>query len=137
MDEVYEYRRAPSKGAIWLACIAVAILLATVVVNGATDLLWLVWVCGAITIAWMFLPKPVAGIRVDNDHLVLSAWRNPRPYMLDDIAHLRVTEASLETEVSIVFKNGDEEPIFKGDLPDIDTLITVMAKRGIPVRDIV
>lgn len=137
MNEVYEYRRAPSKGAIWLACIAVVILLASVILNGADHLLWLVWVFGAVTLAWMFLPKPVAGIRVDADHLILSAWRNPRPYLLDDIAHLKVTEASLETEVSIVFKNGDEEPIFAGDLPDIDTLISVMAKRGIPVRDIV
>lgn len=135
MNEVYEYRRAPGKGAVWLACIAVVMLLAAVILNGADHLMWLVWTSGAVTLAWMILPQPVSGIRVDDDHLVLSAWRNPRPILLDDIAHLKVTQASLETEVSIVFKNSDEEPIFAGDLPDIETLISVMAKRGIPVRD--
>jgi hypothetical protein len=136
MSDVYEYRRAPGKGAIWLACIALIMLLAAVFLNDADQLMWLVWVFGAVTFTWMLIPKPVAGIRVDNEQLVLSAWRNPRHFMLDDIAHLKITEASFETTVSIVFKNGEEEPIFAGDLPDFDTLISVMAKRGIPVRDI-
>lgn len=137
MSDVYEFRRAPGKGAIWLACIALIMLLAAVFFNDADQLMWLVWVFGAVTLTWMLMPKPVAGIRVDNEHLTLSAWRNPRPVLLDDIAHLKVTEASFETQVSIIYKNGDEEPIFTGDLPDFDTLIAVMAKRGIPVRDII
>lgn len=136
MIEVYEFRRAPSKGVIWLAMAGVALLLAAVVLNQAYHLMWLLWVSGSITAAWMLLPKKIAGIRVDDTHLTLSAWRHPRPILLDDIAHLRITEESVETHVSIVFKNGDEEGIFTGDLPDLDTLIVVMAERGIPVRDI-
>lgn len=137
MDNVYEFRRAPSKGAMWLAMIAVAMLLAAVVLNQAYDLLWLLWVAGAVTVTWMLLPKQVAGIRVDHEYLTLSAWRNPRPIPLDEIAYLQVTHESLEAGVSIVFKNGDVRGIFTGDLPDLDTLIDVMALRGIPVRDIV
>lgn len=121
---------------MWLAMAAVTMLLATVVLNEAYHLMWLLWVSGAITLAWMLLPKQIAGIRVDDEHLTLSAWRNPRPIPLDDIAYLQVTEESLETQVSIVFKNGDVQGIFAGDLPDLDTLINVMAQRGIPVRDV-
>lgn len=136
MSKVYEYRRAPSKGAIWLALVGVVMLLIAVIYYGASELQMLVWVAGAVTVAWMLMPKPVAGIRIDATHLVLSAWRNPRPIPLDDIAHLRVREEDPETEVSIVYRNGEEEDIFAGDLPDIDTLITVLATRGIPVRDV-
>lgn len=134
MNEVFEYRRAPGKGAIWLATTAVVLLLVAVVVNGADHLVWLVWVCGALTFAWMLIPKPVAGIRVDDDFLVTSAWRNPRYIPLDNIAHLRATEVSNTTEIVIVYKDGTQEGLLSGDMPDIDTLVDVMAARGIPVR---
>lgn len=135
MDEVYEYRRAPSKGAVLLAAFGVVMLLTAVIINDADHLLWLVWVSGAVTITWMILPKPVYGIKVDDKHLVLSAWRKPRHVWLDDIDHLRATNISEETNVAVVYKNGKEEGIFAADLPDIDTLIAVMATRGIPVRN--
>ncbi len=136
MNEVYEYRRAPSKGAIWLASVGVVMLLAAVIFNEAYNLISLVWITGAVTFGWMLMPQPISGIRVDDENLVLSAWRNPRPIPLDSIAYLRSTDASLEISIAIVFKDGQEEGIFVGDLPDIDTLVTVMALRGIPVRDI-
>ncbi len=84
----------------------------------------------------MLIPQPIAGIRVDNDNLVLSAWRSPRSIPLDSIAFLRAAVTSTETEISIVFKDGSEESAFAGDMPDIDTLVDVMAARGIPVRDV-
>jgi len=136
MSDVYEYRRAPNRGPVWLALIGVILLLVAVIQFGATHLIWLVWVAAAVTIAWMILPQPVSGIRIDRDHLVLAAWRKPRPIALDDIAHLRVDDSGLETHVTIVYRNGGEEVIFAGDLPDVDTLITVLADRGVPVREV-
>lgn len=136
MSDVYEYRRAPNKGPIWLAFIGVVMLLVGVIYFKATQLQALVWVMGALLVAWMLLPQPISGIRIDKDHLTLAAWRNPRRIPLDDIAHLRVSEAGLDTQVAIVYRNGDVEDIFSGDLPDIDTLIAVLAERGIPVRDV-
>ncbi len=136
MSDVYEYRRAPNRGPVWLALIGVIVLLVAVIHYGATQLIWLVWVAAAITIAWMILPKPVSGIRIDNDHLTLAAWRKPRPIRLDDIAHLRVDDSGLDTHVTIVYRNGNEEDVFAGDLPDVDTLISVLADRGIPVREV-
>lgn len=136
MNEVYEYRRAPNRGVIWLSVTAVAMLLAAITFTGARELTWLTWALGATTLCWMLLPKPVAGIRVDGNVLVLSAWRNPRAILLNDIAYLRATEASAETDIAIVYKDGTEEGTFKGDMPDIETLVEVMAKRGIAVRDV-
>jgi len=136
MSDVYEYRRGPSKGPIWLAFIGVVLLLVAVIQYDADHLMWLVWAAAAVMIAWMLLPQPVAGIQVDDDTLTLAAWRQPRAIPLDDIAHLRYSDTGIEPEVSVVFRNGEEEDIFSGDLPDIDTLIRVMAKRGIPVRDV-
>jgi hypothetical protein len=136
MNQVYEYRQTPSKGAIWLAIIGVMLLLAAVVINSAEHLMWLVWVSGGVTLAWMIVPKPISGIRIDDDYLVLSAWRNPKPLPLDSIAYLRAVDGNDENPVTIFFKDGSQEGIFAGDLPDIDTLISVMAERGIPVRDV-
>jgi hypothetical protein len=136
MSDVYEYRRAPNKGPIWLAFIGVVLLFVAVIYFEATQLQIIAWGLGAVLIAWMLLPKPVSGIRIDSDHLTLAAWRKPRPIPLDDIAHLRVNDAGIDTEIAIVYRNGDVEDVFSGDLPDIDTLIAVLAERGIPVRDV-
>lgn len=135
MNEVYEYRHAPGKGAIWLAAFGVVLLLMAVLLAGASHLMPLVWVAGAVTLAWMAVPKPVYGIKVDTEFLVLSAWRTPRFVRLDEIAYLRASNISDETNVAIVFKNGTEEGVFAADLPSIDTLAYVMAEHGIPVRD--
>lgn len=136
MSDIYEYRRAPSKGPIWLALIGVILLLVAVIKFDMTELVWLAWVAAVVTIAWMLLPRPVSGIRIDNDHLILAAWRQPRTIALDDIAHLRIEDASLDTHVTIVYRDGSEEEVFTGDLPDVDTLIHVLADRGIPVREV-
>lgn len=136
MNKTFEYRNAPSKGAIWLAAAGVILLLLMILVTGSDHLIWMVWIFGTVTAAWMIVPKPVYGIKVDPDYLVLSAWRDPRYVRLDDIAYLRATNISDETSIAIVYKNGDEEGIFSADLPHIDTLIAVLADHGIPVRDV-
>ena len=136
MDDVYEYRRAPNRGVVWLSATAVIMLMLAVTLMGADQLMWLVWAMGAVTLCWMLLPKPVAGIRIDGDFLILSAWRKPHPIPLDEIAYLRATEASAETDIAIVYKDGTEEGTFKGDMPDTRTLIAVLAQRGIAVRDV-
>ena len=91
MSDVYEYRQSSSKGVIWLALAGAALLMFAVWFYDAYHLLWLVWIFGAVTIAWVLIPQRVAGNRLDNRHLTLSAWHQPRPIPLDDIAHLRVT----------------------------------------------
>jgi len=136
MVEVFEYRSAPGKGVIWLAVFGLAILLALVILADAYHLIGLVWVAGTMTLVWMLLPKPVYGIRVDNTHLTLAAWRDPRHIPLDDIDHLRATGVSDETDIAIVYRNAEEEGVFAADLPDIDILVEVMAARGIPVRGV-
>ncbi len=136
MNDVYEYRRAPNQWVIRLFAIAIVLLTTIVTLTDAQHLMTLVWALGAITFTWMLLPKPISGIRVDQDHLTLGAWRKPRSIPLDDISYLRVTELSAECNVTIVYKDGREEGTFAGDLPDIDELSEVMAERGIPLRDV-
>jgi hypothetical protein len=136
MEDLYEYRHAPSKGAIWLAALGVVLLTLIVVLNDADHLIWTIWVAGAVTVAWMIQHKPIFGIKIDQEYLVLGAWRDPRYIRLEDIAYLRATNVSEETTIAIVYKDGDEEGIFAADLPDIDTLITVLADYGVPVRDV-
>lgn len=136
MNEIYEYRRARGKGVIWLAAFGVVLLLFAVLLAEASYLMPLVWAASAMTVAWIAVPKPVYGIKVDTEFLVLSAWRKPRFVRLEDIAYFRASNISDETNVAIVYKNGDEEGVFAADLPNIDTLAYVMAEHGIPVRDI-
>ena len=136
MKEVFEYRHAPAKGVIWLSAASVALLIAAITIANLPQLTQLAWVLGPVTICWMLLPRPVYGIRVDGDYLVLAAWRHPRQIPLGKIAYLRVTEAHDEINITIVYKDGHEDSTYEGDMPDIDTLTNVMAARGIPVRGI-
>jgi hypothetical protein len=136
MNDVFEYRHAPGKGPIWLSAFGVVLLVMAVLFAEAYHLMPLVWVTCAVTLAWMLVPKPVYGIKVDGEYLVLSAWRKPRFVRLDDIAYLRASNVSEETMMAIVYKDGEEEGIFAADLPEIDTLVSIMAEHGIAVRDI-
>ncbi|MFG5383053.1 hypothetical protein [Yoonia sp. R2-816] len=136
MNDVYEYRRAPNPWVIRLSAMALILLTTFVIITEAGHLMVVVWGLAAATYCWMMMPKPVLGIRIDRENLVLGAWRKPRAIPLDDIAYLRVTEVSAETSVTIVYKDGREEGTFAGDLPEIETLSEVLAERGIPLRDI-
>ena len=136
MNEVYEFRRTTNRGVVWLSASAVVMVMLAVIVADADQLMWLVWAMGAVTLGWMFLPQPASGIRIDEEFLVLSAWRNPHRIPLREIAFLRATEASAETDIAIVYKDGSEIGTFTGDMPDIQTLIEVLALRGIAVRDV-
>ena len=136
MNDVYEYRRAPNPWVIRLSAIAVVLLMTFVIIADADHLLLVVWGLAAATYCWMMMPKSVLGIRIDRENLVLGAWRRPRAIRLDDIAYLRVTETSAEPAVTIVYKDGREEAMFAGDLPEIEVLSEVLAERGVPLRDI-
>ncbi|MFT7107861.1 MAG: hypothetical protein ACJAVT_002390 [Yoonia sp.] len=136
MNEIFEHRVAPGKGAIWLAAFGVVLLVLVIVINQAYHLMPLAWAAAAVTITWMIFPKPVYGIKVDAEYFVVSAWRKPRYIKLDDIAYLRASNISDETNIILVYKSGDEEPIFASDLPDVDTLAVVMAQHGVPVRGV-
>ena len=136
MDEIFEHRVEPGKGAIWLAAFCVVLLVLAILLNQAYHLMPLVWVAAAVTITWMIVPKPVYGIKIDGEYFVLSAWRKPRYVRLDDIAYLRASNVSDETNIALVYKSGEEEPIFAGDLPDVDVLVVVLAQHGVPVRGV-
>lgn len=136
MNDHYEYRRTPGKGPIWLAFSGVVLLLVAMAYFEAEQFKPLAWISGALLIGFLLVPRPAFGVRIDADHLILSAWRTPRTIPLDDIAHLRVSDGALERHVSIVYHTGEVEEIFSHDLPDIDTLIVVLAQRGIPVREV-
>lgn len=136
MNDVYEYRRARGKAVVWLSGMGVVLMLAAVSVTGATDLMWLVWALAALTLALMMVPRPISGIRVDDTYLVLSAWHKPRAVALDDIAFLRAIHGDPETSFVIVYMDGTEEKTLSRDMPDIETMVRVMADRGIAVRGI-
>ena len=134
MNETYTYRRTPSRGVVLVAALGVLLLGSVAYVTGGTRFYWAAGLAGAVTLGWALLPRPVYGIKVDDNHLTLGAWRNPRHIPLDQISHLRATNVSDETKFAVVYKDGEHEAIFSLDLPDEDTLVEIMAERGIPVR---
>ncbi|SFS15874.1 hypothetical protein [Yoonia litorea] len=134
MSDTFEYRHKPKRPVVWLAA-AMAVAIAVMVV--ALDLQQLIWLSVlfiAITVGWLMPRRPVYGIKLDGDHLTLAAWRKPRPVPLDRIAYLQAAETSDEISYVIVYRDGEQEGVFPLDLPDDDTLVEVMAERGIPVR---
>ena len=136
MDDTFVYKHRPARGVIWLTAAAALALGAAVYWLGLTNLLTVFVLFAGLTIAWFLLPRPVYGIKLDSTYLTLGAWRKPRPIPLDSIAYLQAKDISDEINYVIVYRDeeAEEEGIFALDLPDEDTLVEVMAERGIPVR---
>ena len=134
MFEMYEYRHAAPRPAIWLSAAVIVFLLAIWSFGGQTQLFYPVLGMIGALLAWMTLGHNAFGLRVDDTELVLSAWSRPRPIPLSEIAHLRVNADLLdECPVTVVYKDGREEGTFAGDIPPLDVLAEVMAERGIPM----
>ena len=136
MNEVYEYRRIPGRGIIRLAAAAVVVSFTTVALTGAQYMLQLACVIAPLALLWMSLPRPIAGIRIDDESLILSAWQNPRAISLDDLSHIQILNDDVETNISIHFKDGRTERAMAHDFPPVEILAVVLATRGIPVRGI-
>lgn len=136
MDDIFVYKHRPARGVIWLTAAAALALGAAVYWLGLTDLLTVFVLFAALALAWILRPRPVYGIKLDGTHLTLGAWRKPRPIPLDSIAYLQAKDISDEITYVIVYRDeeAEEEGIFALDLPDEETLVEVMAERGIPVR---
>ena len=134
MTDTFVYKRGPGRGVIWLALAITLGLCAFVFAMNMLQLLPALILFAGLTAAWVFLPRPTYGIKVDGTHLTLAAWRKPRPIPLDSIAHIQAGTISDEISHVIVYRDEEREGIFALDLPDEDTLVEVMAERGIPVR---
>ena len=135
MYEVYEYRQSGRRPVVWLTAVIVVFLLVFGLTAGASQVVTAVWGMAAALTLWMLLSARQTGIRVDDSHLILSAWTRPRAIALDDIAYLRATHWTAESAVTIVYRDGREEGTHALDMPPINVLAEVMAERGIPIRD--
>jgi len=135
MSEVYEYRLAKRRNAIWLASIVIAFLIGFAIANTAPQIMIGLWAVTGAAVAWSLISNPLCGIRVDDDHLVLNAWRKPRAIPLADIDYLRTSHSCDDCNVTIVYKDGREEGTVSAHMPPPATLACVMAERGIAVLD--
>ena len=134
MDDTFVYKHKPARAVVWLAAAATVVLGGALYWLETMDVLPLFVLFAALTLGWVFLPRPTYGIRVDDTHLTLAAWRKPRAIPLDSIAHIQASNISDEINYVIVYRDDEREGIFALDLPDEDTLVEIMAERGIPVR---
>jgi hypothetical protein len=135
MNEPYEYRLAGRRRNVWLAAAMIVFLIGITSRYQSPQILGVIWCLAAVMLGWMMMGNPIAGMRVDDHTLTLSAWRKPREIPLSDIDHIRVKHWTEESDVFIVYRDGTEEEISCGDLPRIPILEEVMAERGIIVRD--
>ncbi len=135
MDEIYEYRLGFGRRLEWLAAIAAAALLSFAIDNQSPLILGAVWGLCASMIVWFLSQNKVAGIRVDETHLTLAAWRDPKEVPLANIDHFRMTHWTDDSDVVLVYRDGTEEELSASDLPGIQEFSEVMADRGIPVKD--
>lgn len=134
MDDTYVYKRKSGRGVVWLSIVVTVALAGAIYGLGHSDLLPVMLLFLALTVGWLFVPRPTYGIKVDDTHLTLAAWRKPRAIPLDSIAHIEASDISDEITYVIVYRDGEREGVFALDLPDEDTLVEIMAERGIPVR---
>ncbi|WP_333713228.1 hypothetical protein [Yoonia sp.] len=134
MSNSYVYKHKPGRGAVWLMAVTATLLSGGTYVVGGPELLPAAIMMIGFAAVIALRPRPTYGIKVDDTHLTLAAWRKPRPIPLDSIAYLQAAQISDEIPYVIVYRDKEREGVFALDLPDEDTLVEIMAERGIPVR---
>lgn len=135
MENVYEYKMRPNRKVTWFAAACIGFLLGYGYLTSDPRILAVVWALIAMCLVWLLMKSPTAGIRVDEQALTLSAWRNPRPVPLDEIEYLEVQHWTEDSDVKLVLRDGTEEMIPFGDLPDMTTFSAVMVDFGIRLLD--
>ncbi len=131
MNEIYEYKRRPNRKVTWFAACCIGFLFGFGLLTSNPKILGLVWGLIAVCLLWILMKSPTAGIKLDDQSLTLAAWRNPREVPLSAIDHLEVQHWTDETDVRIVYRDGGQEVIPFGDLPDMDTFSRELVYRGV------
>jgi len=135
MEEVFEYRLGLRRRTTWLVMIGIAALIGYALQDQTPLVMGLIWGLTAVMTVWFLSRNPVAGVRVDEKYLTLAAWRDPKMVLLTDIAHLRMTHWTDDSDLILVYKDGVEEFISGGDLPSIQRFSEVMADKGAAIKD--
>lgn len=135
MEEVYEYRLGVRRHISWFAALGIAMLIGYATQGQTPMVLGAVWGLTAVMIIWFLSRLPVAGVRVDDRFVTLSAWRDPKMVPISDIAHFRMTHWTDDSDLILVYKNGAEEFVSAGDLPSVQLFSEVMADRGVAIKD--
>ena len=135
MDNVYEYKMRPKRTRTGFAAACIGFLMGWGYLTSDPRILALVWALIGMCLIWLLIKAPTAGIRVDAETLTLAAWRKPREVPLQDIDRLEVLHWTDESDVKLVYKDGKEEIIPFGDLPDMNTFTTVMMDFGVRLRE--
>lgn len=135
MENVYEYKMRPNRKVTWFAAACIGFLLGYGYLTSDPRIMAVVWALIAMCLVWLLMKSPTAGIRVDENELTLSAWRTPRAIPLADIDHLQVQHWTDASDVKLIYRDGSEEMIPFGDLPDMDTFSNVMFDVGIKVLE--
>ena len=135
MDYVYEYKKRPNRKVTWFAACCIGFLFGFGLLTSDPKILGLVWGLIAVCFLWLLMKSPTAGIRVDEESLTLSAWREPREVPLSKIDHLEIQHWTEDSDVKLVYRDGEEEMIPFGDLPDMNTLSSIMGDFGVRMME--
>lgn len=135
MTEDFEYRQSGRGPLVWISAAVVVFWLTYGIANDAPNVIVAVWCMAAAIIGWLLMLNPVRGIRIDQENLILNAWRKPKVIPLADIAFLRAKHWTDDSDVVIVYNDGTEESTHPRDMPDLNTLALVMSQRGVKVKD--
>lgn len=113
---------------------AFACMLLLLFISGAE---WIVFVPAGIgfsMLLFMLIKNPINGLELQDEILILSAWRNPLPVPVHDIAKLEIVEWTDSSDFKVYLKSGEIIEAFSGDIPPITPFRKALAQVGIPLE---
>lgn len=113
---------------------AFGFMLLLLFLNGAE---WIFFVPGGIGFAmllFMLIKNPVNGLELQDEMLILSAWRSPLPVPVRDIAKLEIVEWTDSSDFKVHLKSGETIEAFSGDIPPITPFRKALAQVDIPLE---
>ncbi|MBW4708077.1 hypothetical protein KX928_09785 [Roseobacter sp. YSTF-M11] len=134
MSETYEYRLPGRRASVWMTLAVVGLLLAVVASEVASWYIWLVWMPSMAMVLYLLLKNPISGLRLTNDMLLLSAWRNPQALLLQDIAKIRFIDWRDGSDMEVHLHSGEVIQAISSDIPPRSSFVRALHQRGIPVE---
>jgi hypothetical protein len=89
---------------------------------------------GSVMLLFMLIKNPVNGLELQDEMLILSAWRNPLQVPVHDIAKLEIVEWTDSSDFKVHLKSGEIIEAFSGDIPPTVPFRKALAQVGIPLE---
>lgn len=133
MDEFYTYRLPERRPIVWFVAIVFLVLGGLGLYRDAPWPFYLSLVVGGAITLYTLIKNQSNGVKLTQDHLILSAGLSPRKIPLAEVAKVEFVTRSHSTDMTLHLISGAVLPVYSGDIPPRRFFVRALRRAGVPV----